>query len=94
MQKIERKPAFHISPLDAKKIGVRDGNVLKVKSTVDKLQAAFLADENMPLGIINASRHSPKPFLNGLSLLEFDESLTPNYKATAVQIRKIHAEHG
>jgi len=81
---------FHLCPDDALRLEVRDGDKIEVQSVVSCLSGVVKVDPAIPKGTVAASFHAKKFLINTLFPLEFDEeTFTPNFKATAVNIKKI-----
>jgi len=87
LKKLGSFSGFYLSPEDAQKMGIKDGQKIKVESVVDELIGQVKIDAVIPLGVVAASFHDQKFLINTLFPLEFDEeTFTSNFKATAVRI--------
>jgi len=86
----EKSEVFYLCPDDALKLKIKNGEKIEVESIVSSLSGAVKIDPSIPKGTVAASFHSKKFLINTLFPLEFDEeTFTPNFKATAVRIKKI-----
>jgi len=90
LKRASRKIGFYLQPKQAEALKIEDGDLIEVESTVNKIRGQAFLDENIPPGVVATSFHSPKLLVNFLFPLEFDEETwTPNFKATAVRIKKV-----
>lgn len=88
--KLEEKNGFYFSKADARKLGLKDNDLIEVESSISSLKGPAFITKNLPKGIIASSIHSDKLLVNKLFPTRFDEeSFTPNYKAVAVNVKKV-----
>jgi formate dehydrogenase major subunit len=79
-----------INSKDAKKLGLKNGEKVKITSAVSSLIAKVKIDNRFPSGIVGMYFHSKKLLVNKLFPTRFDEeTMTPNFKLVAVRIEKI-----
>ncbi len=90
LSKMPDGPFFYINKDDAKELGIKDGDRIKVKSKVSYLIGKAKIDKRIPKGFVGAHFHFEKLLINKLFPLQFDEeSFTPNFKTVAVKILKL-----
>jgi len=90
LAKFGDKAACRINPDDAKKLGIRDGNKVKVTSALSHLIVPARLDEAMPHGVVGMQFHFREALVNKLFPCDVDRaSGTPNYKIVAVRVEKI-----
>jgi anaerobic selenocysteine-containing dehydrogenase len=78
-----------INAKDAKKLKIKDGEKVKITSSVGNLIARVKIDNRFPSGIVGMHFHSKKLLVNKLFPTRFDEeTMTPNFKLAAVKIEK------
>jgi formate dehydrogenase major subunit len=78
-----------INAKDAKKLKIKDGEKVKITSSVGSLIARVKIDNRFPSGIVGMHFHSKKLLVNKLFPTRFDEeTMTPNFKLVAVKIEK------
>jgi len=81
---------IYISAEDAKKIGVDDGERVKVTSIASSLDAEVKISEKFSAGVVGAHFHFKELLVNKLFPNKFEkETHTPNYKSVAVRIKKL-----
>ena len=84
------KAACHINTDDAKKLGIRDGNKVKVTSATSHLIVPAKLDDAMPHGVVGMQFHFREALVNKLFPCDIDRaSGTPNYKIVAVRVEKV-----
>jgi len=84
-------PFCYVSVKDAERLGISNGDVVEVSSSVGSVQCEARIDEIIPKGRVGMHFHFEELLVNKLFPTQFDEkTFTPNYKMTAVQIRKVH----
>ncbi len=82
-------PFVYISPLDARLLGIKDGQLVELKSQTGSITTAVRIDERIPKGILGAHIHFEKFLVNKLFPLQIDkQTYTPNYKTVAVAVQK------
>jgi len=87
LKKLGNFSGFYLSPKDAQKMGIKDGQKIKVESVVGDLVGPVKIEGAIPQGIVAASFHDQEFLVDTLFPLEFDEeTFTPNFKATAVRL--------
>ncbi|MFP4045946.1 MAG: molybdopterin oxidoreductase family protein [Candidatus Aenigmatarchaeota archaeon] len=90
LDKLSDDPCFYIGPEDAERLGLKDGDRVKVTSPVSSLTSVAQIDDSIPKGTVGATFHERKLLVNELVPTQFDqESFTPNYKAVAVRVKKV-----
>ena len=83
-------PFCYLSAMDAQRLGVTNGDVVEVSSSVGQLSCKAQVDESIPKGRVGMHFHFEELLVNKLFPTQFDEkTFTPNYKMTAVGVRKI-----
>lgn len=86
-------PYCYISRMDAERLGVSSGDLVEVASSVGNIQCQTRIDENIPKGRVGMHFHFEELLVNKLFPTQFDENtFTPNYKMTAVSLRKLHSK--
>jgi len=90
LSKMREPPGFYMNPEDLKNLGLKEGQPVKVSSTVTSLNGKVYASKKLPSGIIGAYFHYSSLPINKLFPLKFDEeSFTPNYKSVAVSLKTL-----
>jgi len=83
-------PFCYLSALDSARLDVSDGDLVEVSSSVGNITCRVQIDESIPKGRVGMHFHFEQLLVNKLFPTQFDEkTFTPNYKMTAVGIRKI-----
>jgi formate dehydrogenase major subunit len=79
-----------ISPVDAERLGIKHGEVIKVKSRRGEVKVKAKVTKEVPRGLVWMAFHFREACANWLTNPVFDPiSQTAEYKACAVQIEKI-----
>ncbi len=79
-----------ISPVDAERLGIKHGEVIKVKSRRGEVRVKAKVTKEVPRGLVWMAFHFREGCANWLTNPVFDPvSQTAEYKACAVQIEKI-----
>ncbi len=89
---IELRPIdlLNISPKDANKLGIFDGEVVRVKSSYGEIEMHIEISTGIRQGELFATFHSPRIFLNRITSPNRDRFVqTPEYKVTAVTIERL-----
>jgi len=82
-------PFCYISLRDAERLGINSGDTVEVSSSVGSLTCKAQVDESIPKGRVGMHFHFEQLLVNKLFPTQFDDkTLTPNYKMTAVNVRK------
>jgi len=82
-------PYCYLSHMDAERLGITNGDMVEVSSSVGSIQCEARIDENIPKGRVGMHFHFEQLLVNRLFPTQFDEkTFTPNYKMTAVRVRK------
>jgi len=82
-------PFCYLSPIDAERLGISRGDDVEVSSSVGNIKCEAQIDESIPKGRVGMHFHFEQLLVNKLFSTQFDEkTFTPNYKMTAVGIRK------
>ncbi|MEM5829542.1 MAG: molybdopterin-dependent oxidoreductase [Candidatus Aenigmatarchaeota archaeon] len=80
----------YINEKDAKRLRIKDGDWIEVFNSNGKVKVRAKIDKFLPEGLIGMHFHSEKILVNKLFPTQFDEeSFQPNFKAVAVQIKKL-----
>ena len=81
-----------VAPADADRLGLRDGDTVQVRSRYGQIALPVRISSALRRGEVFATFHDPGRQVNLLTS-PFKDSKTnaPEYKITAVQIRKVHA---
>jgi formate dehydrogenase major subunit len=88
LSKFEEEFCF-INSKDAKKLKLKNGEKVKIASSVGRLIARIKIDNRFPSGIVGMNFHSKNLLVNKLFPTRFDEeTMTPNFKLVAVKIEK------
>ncbi len=83
-------PFCYLSALDSARLGVSNGDLVEVSSSVGSITCKVQIDESVPKGRVGMHFHFEQLLVNKLFPTQFDEkTFTPNYKMTAVAIRKL-----
>jgi len=83
-------PFCYLSALDSARLDVSDGDLVEVSSSVGSITCKVQIDESIPKGRVGMHFHFEQLLVNKLFPTQFDEkTFTPNYKMTAVGIRKL-----
>lgn len=83
-------PFCYLSGMDAERLGVRDGDKVEVSSSVGSLRCEARVDEGIPKGRVGMHFHFEELLVNRLFPTQFDEkTFTPNYKMTAVSVKRL-----
>jgi formate dehydrogenase major subunit len=93
LMSFQEGPYCYISRMDAERLGVSSGDLVEVTSSVGNIQCQTRIDENIPKGRVGMHFHFEELLVNKLFPTQFDENtFTPNYKMTAVSLRKLHSK--
>jgi predicted molibdopterin-dependent oxidoreductase YjgC len=88
--KADEGPCLYVNPADAKKLKIKNGEIVRVVSEEDSIKLPVRISEIVPLGVVAARFHYKKFLVNRLFPAKFDEQThTPNYKCVSVRIEKI-----
>jgi predicted molibdopterin-dependent oxidoreductase YjgC len=83
-------PYCYMNEADAKKMGIKDGDKVRVSSHVGTLTTKAKITSKIPPGIVGMHFHFEEALVNKLFPTQFDEeTFTPNYKLVAVKVEKI-----
>jgi formate dehydrogenase major subunit len=89
LKKFDVEKCF-MSKKDAKKLGIKNGDRVRISSIKGSLVTRVEIDESMTEGTIGIHFHSEKLLVNKLFPTEFDEeTFTPNYKLLAINVKKV-----
>ncbi|MEM5792735.1 MAG: molybdopterin-dependent oxidoreductase [Candidatus Aenigmatarchaeota archaeon] len=87
-------PFCYINPEDARDLDLKDGDIVKITSSVSSVSGEVKIDNKIPKGVVGAHFHFEKFLVNKLFPAQFDEeTFTPNYKLVSVNIRKIKTKN-
>ena len=76
--------------MDSERLGIADGELVEVSSSVGSLQCEARIDETIPKGRVGMHFHFEQLLVKKLFPTQFDENtFTPNYKMTSVAIRRL-----
>jgi formate dehydrogenase major subunit len=90
LMRFEEGPFCYLSSFDAEKLRIASDDEVEVSSLVGSVCCKAKVDPNIPKGIVGMHFHFEELLINKLFPTQFDEkTFTPNYKMTAVNIRKI-----
>ena len=88
--KMKSEPELIMNPRDAERLGIKDGDLVKVISEVGEEVVKVKLSSRVREGILASSYHFSKFLFNKLTPAEFDyETMIPNYKAIPVRIEKL-----
>jgi formate dehydrogenase major subunit len=83
-------PFCYLSAMDAERLGISNGDIVAVSSSVGSINCGAQIDENIPKGRVGMHFHFEELLVNKLFPTQFDEkTFTPNYKMTAVGVRRL-----
>jgi len=86
-------PFCYLSEIDAERLGVKSGDFVEVSSSVGSITCKAQIDESILKGRVGMHFHFEELLVNKLFPTQFDEkTFTPNYKMTAVAVRKLPRE--
>lgn len=86
---ILKEDVLLISPSDAKKEGIQNGDFVCVESPRGKVDIKAEITDEMKPGILSSTFHFPEIMLNIITSDEFDtEAMCPEYKVVSCRIRK------
>lgn len=90
LMSFQEGPFCYLSAMDAERLGVTSGDMVEVSSSVGNIQCKAQVDESIPKGRVGMHFHFEELLVNKLFPTQFDENtFTPNYKMTAVAVRKL-----
>lgn len=90
LNKFPDGPFFYLNEEDATKLGIKDGDEVEVSSRVASLRGKVKLDKRIPPRMVGAHFHFESLPINKLFPTQFDEeTLTPNFKLVAVNLRKV-----
>jgi formate dehydrogenase major subunit len=91
--RLRRTDLLDISPADAERLGVRNGELLRIRSRYGHAILPARLTTAVPMGELFTTFHDPKKMVNYVTG-PFTDGLTqaPEYKVTAVQLEKLPAE--
>jgi len=90
LMSFQEGPYCYMSRMDAERLGLVNGDLVEVSSSVGDIQCEARIDENIPKGRVGMHFHFEQLLVNKLFPTQFDENtFTPNYKMTAVGVRKL-----
>jgi formate dehydrogenase major subunit len=79
-----------IAPQDAEKLGLIDGEKVRLRSAYGKAQLPIRGNSAVKPGELFATFHTAEVFLNNLTSPYRDKhTMTPEYKVTAVSIERL-----
>jgi predicted molibdopterin-dependent oxidoreductase YjgC len=82
-------PTVEIHPKDAKQLGIKAGDTMKVRSRRGKIEAIALVTERSPRGMVFIPFHFAEAAANELTLDARDpQAKIPDYKVCAVAVEK------
>ncbi len=89
LMSFQEGPYCYLSRMDAEQLNIANGDVVEVSSSAGNIQCEARIDENIPKGRVGMHFHFEQLLVNKLFPTQFDEkTFTPNYKMTAVSVRK------
>ncbi len=90
LRKNDEGPCVYINPRDAKNLGIKDGEIIRIVSEEASLKAKAKLSGIVPAGVLASRFHYRELLINKLFPARFDEEThTPNYKCVSVRIEKI-----
>ena len=82
--------SLQISPADASRLGVEDGEEVRLRSKQGAAELPISISSNVKPGEVYTTFHNARVFLNQITTSEVDRyTKTPEYKVTAVNIEKL-----
>jgi predicted molibdopterin-dependent oxidoreductase YjgC len=88
-------PCCYLNPGDAARLGVAEGQPVRVASAVDALEAPARLSEEVPPGVVGMHFHFRGLLMNKLFPTQFDaRTFTPNFKVVAVRVEPAAADAG
>ncbi len=92
MMKMQPKPVCRMNEGDAKKLGIKTGDTILIKSVAGEVKIEAETDAALPSGMLVAPYHFESALINKVipSHRHLDErTKTPNYKAVKVNVEKV-----
>ncbi len=90
LKKSDEGACVYINPEDAKKLGIKNGEVVRIVSEESRVKAKAKISDIVPQGVVASRFHYRELLINKLFPARFDEEThTPNYKCVSVRIEKI-----
>ena len=90
LKKLDEGPVLFMNSEDAKELGVRDGDVVRVISEESSIEIRIKTTNLMPRKTVATRFHYKEVLINKLFPPKFDrETHTPAYKCVAVRIEKV-----
>lgn len=90
-QQLRPADTLDIGPADAKALGVSAGEMVRVVSRYGRTEMPVRIDNSVPRGVLFATFHTAKAFVNRVTSDARDPVGTPEYKVTPVRLEKISA---
>jgi formate dehydrogenase major subunit len=86
---LERTDYLDIAAADAARVGVSNGERVRVTSRYGEVELPARVTDSVPKGVLYATFHDPSSFVNRLTSSQRDRYVkTPEYKITAVALRR------
>jgi formate dehydrogenase major subunit/formate dehydrogenase alpha subunit len=88
------QPLIEVSPTDAQRLELRDGQQrVRVTSRRGSIEAEAWVTDRVPPGMVYANFHFPEASANELTLAELDPvAKIPEYKVCAVKVEKANGK--
>ncbi|MEM2884875.1 MAG: molybdopterin-dependent oxidoreductase [Thermoproteota archaeon] len=84
-----QEESCYMNPEDAEEKGLRDGDLVAVRSVCGSVGARLRVDPSVNRGLVKMFIHSEKLLVNRLVPLDYTSlTFTPNYKSISVDVRK------
>ena len=84
------RDTLDLAPVDATRLGLRDGNLARVRSHHGDAELPVRVSPGVKEGEVFATFHSAQTFLNRVTSAERDNIVaTPEYKVTAVSVERV-----
>ncbi|HEY6168858.1 MAG TPA: molybdopterin dinucleotide binding domain-containing protein, partial [Verrucomicrobiae bacterium] len=81
---------LQLSPTDATRIGLTDGEIIRLSSAQGSAELPVKISDHVKPGEVFTTFHSTRVFLNQITTSQRDRyTKTPEYKVTAVRIEKL-----
>ncbi len=90
LNELDKEERLKINPLDASRLGIEDGQTVKVLSRRGNVEVNTLVTDICPVGTVSMTFHFSETITNVLTCCELDPvAKTPATKVCAVQIEKV-----
>jgi formate dehydrogenase major subunit len=88
-QQLRPADTLDIGPADAETLGVSTGDLVGVVSRQGRTEMPVRISDSVPRGVLFATFHTAKAFVNRVTSDAQDPAGTPEYKVTGVRLERI-----